>query len=149
LGGRVFPGVFERSRFDINETDSTVSVQIVRTDGGKEISFSGHISGALPESSIFPSIAEAAGFFSLGATGYSATRSPDHFHGMELRSRDWTIQPLAVDEAHSCFFDDERRFPKGTKVLDSALLMRGIEHEWHSRPDLYLADDGHSLTTRS
>ncbi|MEO7298164.1 MAG: DUF2071 domain-containing protein [Verrucomicrobiota bacterium] len=148
LGGRVFPGIFERSQFDVRETDSSVSIQIVRADGGKEISFSGHISIRLPDSSIFPSLEEAAGFFSLGATGYSATWSENHFHGMELSSLDWTIQPLAIDQAHSCFFNDESRFPSGTADLDCALLMRGIEHQWQSRPDLYVSSTGDSLTTR-
>lgn len=147
LGGRVFPGIFQRSRFDVCETESSVSVQIIRADGGKEISFLGHVSTGLPDSSIFPSVEEAAGFFSLGATGYSATRSENHFHGMELSSLDWTIQPLAIDEAYSCFFNDKSRFQDGTAELDCALLMRGIEHQWHSRPDLYLSPNGRFLTT--
>lgn len=79
----------------------------------------------------------AAGFFSLGATGYSATSTPGRFHGLELRCLDWTIEPLAVEEARSRFVGDSARFPAGTVELDCALLMRGIEHEWHSRPDLW------------
>jgi hypothetical protein len=101
----------------------------------------------LPSSSIFPSLDAAAGFFCLGATGYSATRADGHYHGMELRSLNWTISPLAVDEAKSCFFDDRQRFPPGSVELDCALIMRGIEHEWHSRPDLYLSSARTSLTT--
>jgi hypothetical protein len=31
--------------------------------------------------------------------------------------------------------------------LDCALLMRGVAHEWRSRPDLYLTSTGR-LTTR-
>ena len=67
---------------------------------------------------------------------------------MELHSLNWTISPLAIKEAQSCFFDDRERFPSGTAQLDCALLMRGIEHEWHSRPDLYLSSTRDSLTTR-
>jgi hypothetical protein len=31
-------------------------------------------------------------------------------------------------------------FPKGSIEFDCALLMRGIEHEWHGVPDLCCAD---------
>jgi hypothetical protein len=32
---------------------------------------------------------------------------------------------------------DEALFPKGSVEFDCALLMRGIEHEWHGKDDLY------------
>jgi hypothetical protein len=147
LGGRLFPGIFQRSRFEAQESDSDVSVRIVRADGGTEISFAGHVAKQLPLTSIFPSLEAAAGFFSLGATGYSATRTEGHFHGMELHSLNWKVLPLVIDDAKSCFFNDQVRFPPGSVELDCALLMRGIEHEWHSRPDLYLSSTACSLTT--
>lgn len=147
LGGRVFPGIFQRSQFDGQETDSTVSLRIVRADRGTEIAFHGHLRDNLPTTSVFPTLQEAANFFSLGATGYSATHTEGHFHGMELHSLNWTVSPLIVDAAQSCFFDDKQRFPVGTVELDCALLMRNIEHEWHSRPDLYLSSTCSCLTT--
>jgi hypothetical protein len=137
LGGRVFPGIFDRSQFHVDESGARVRVQIVREDGIEEVLFSGHLADSMPGTSLFPTIEEAAGFFSLGATGYSATREAGRFHGMELRCLDWTIQPLVVDEARSRFFGDPERFPAGSVELDCALLMRGIAHEWHSRPDLH------------
>ena len=148
VGGRVFPGIFQRSTFEAHEASTSVSVSIVREDGGQEIAFAGQVAERLPAASIFPSLAEAVGFFSLGATGYSATHAEGHYHGMELRCLDWSVVPLEVEEARSCFFDDRERFPSGTAEFDCALLMRGIAHEWHSRPDLYLASKGDSLTTR-
>jgi hypothetical protein len=148
LGGRVFPGIFQRSRFEARESDSAVSLRIVRVDGGTEIAFAGHVAGQLQATSIFPSLEAAAGFFSLGATGYSATHAEGHYHGMELHSLNWAVSPLAIDEAKSCFFDDPQRFPPGSAELDCALLMRGIEHEWHSRPDLYLSSTASYLTTQ-
>ena len=148
LGGRLFPGIFQRSRFEALESDSSISLRILRADGDTEIAFVGRVAEHLPPSSIFPSLEAAAGFFSLGATGYSATHSEGHYHGMELYSLNWTVSPLAIDEARSCFFDDRQRFPPGSVELDCALLMRGIEHEWRSRPDLYLSSTATSLTTR-
>jgi hypothetical protein len=148
LGGRVFPGIFERSTFEVDEAGGRVAVRIVRDDGGEEVAFTGRDTAALPPASVFPSLQDAAAFFSLGATGYSATRRDGHFHGMELRSLDWNVAPLAVESARSCFFGDERRFPAGSVELDCALIMRGVAHEWHSRPDLYVARDGAGTTRR-
>jgi hypothetical protein len=146
VGGHVFPGIFQRSSFETRESEADVSIRIVRADGGTEIAFVGHPAGELPHTSIFPSLDAAASFFSLGATGYSATRREGHYHGMELRSLNWTISPLTIENAQSCFFDDPQRFPPGSAQLDCALLMRGIAHEWHSRPDLYLSPTTSSLT---
>lgn len=148
LGGRVFPGIFQRSHFEAHETDTSVSLRVVRADGGTEISFSGHVTEDLPSTSLFPSLKDAAGFFSLGATGYSATHVKGHYHGMDLKSKNWSVAPLEIDEARSCFFDDTNRFPLGTAELDCALLMRDIEHEWHSQPDIYVSSQTGLLTTQ-
>ena len=147
FGGRVFPGIFQKSRFiSIDEQDS-FSLKIIRADGAIQIDFAGRVSAALPKTSIFPSVAEAANFFALGATGYSATSATDHFHGMELRCLDWNIEPLAIERARASFYDDRALFPDGSITLDSALVMRNIAHEWHSRPNLYASTEGRGLTS--
>ena len=121
----------------------------MRDDGGVEAAFVGETTDQLPPTSVFPSLAEATGFFSLGATGYSAALESGHYHGMELRTLDWTIQPLRIQEAVSCFFADRNKFPEGSVELDCALLMNNVAHEWHSRPDLYLSKDKSLLTERA
>jgi hypothetical protein len=146
FGGRIFPGIFGRSQFEIGESASAVAIRIVHLDGEQGVAFAGSIAPALPATSIFPTIEAVAGFFALGATGYSATRSEGHYHGMELKCLNWAIEPLAIHRAESCFFDDLKRFPAGTVDLDCALLMRGIAHEWHSRPDLFLSSQVAGLT---
>ena len=146
FGGRVFPGIFNHSRFETDEADGRVAVRIVRQDGGEEVAFAGRPVPDMPESSLFPSLDAAVGFFSLGATGYSATRREGHFHGMDLDCLTWTVQPLAIEHARSSFFGNTDRFPPGSVELDNALLMRDIDHEWHSRPDLYLAAEKTCLT---
>jgi hypothetical protein len=146
FGGRIFPGIFNGSKFESSDSTSTVKVRIVRDNGQAEAYFEGHVVNEFPTSSVFPSLDEAANFFSLGATGYSATRTEGRFHGMELRSLNWKVTPLAVDDAYSSFFCDVDRFPSGSITLDCALLMRGIEHEWHSRPDLFVSPDATFLS---
>jgi hypothetical protein len=46
-----------------------------------------------------------------------------------LRTRSWKVLPLAVQHVRSSYFD---AFPKGSVEFDCGLLMRNIEHEWHS-----------------
>lgn len=58
---------------------------------------------------------------------------PDQFDGLELRSFNWQVQPLVVDKVESSFFDNRALFPAGSVEFDCALLMQGIEHEWHGR----------------
>lgn len=146
LGGRVFPGIFNRSTFEVTETGGEVHVRIVRRDGGEEIAFSGRPVKQLSPSSLFPSLEDAIGFFSLGATGYSATRHKGHYHGMNLNCLTWSVEPLEVTYARSCFFANTDLFPSGSVELDCALLMRDIDHEWHSKPDLYLSREKNCLT---
>jgi hypothetical protein len=36
----------------------------------------------------------------------------------------------------AAFYADTTRFPAGSAVLDGAVLMRGIPHEWHELADV-------------
>ncbi len=141
FGGRVFPGIFHRSSFDVFESNEHVRVTIREPDGTTAVDFQGAVSDRIPPSSIFPSVEAAAGFFSLGATGYSATRQDGRYHGMELKSLDWSIQPMRTEQVYSRVLHDDAVFPNGSVEFDCALLMRNIKHEWHSRPDLFLAEN--------
>ena len=62
-----------------------------------------------------------------------ATPRPERFQGLELRCHTWQVEPLAVRFVESSYFDDRAIFPEGSVTFDCALLMRGIEHEWHGR----------------
>lgn len=50
---------------------------------------------------------------------------------MELRCKHWAVEALDVERVKSSYFEDESRFPARSAEFDRALLMRGIEHEWH------------------
>jgi len=60
--------------------------------------------------------------------------------GLELRTRTWEVEPLEVEQAYSSYFEGRIVFPEGSAVLDCALLMRGIDHEWHAREPLYCGE---------
>lgn len=145
LGGHAFPGIFTQSAFEVHEEAEAVAVRIVRPDGGEEIAFSGHVVEKLPETSLFESIEDASQFFLSGSTGYSATPQEGHYHGIDLECLNWNMMPMEIEVARSCFFGDTNRFPPGSVELDCALLMRDIDHKWHSRPDLHLSQNQKSF----
>ena len=136
VGGRLFPGVHHHATFDVRETAEDFHVALASADGSTRVEVDGRVATDLPSGSIFRSLAEASRFFERGALGYSETRVPGTYDGLELRSRDWRVEPLDVTRLESSFFSDTDRFPKGSAVLDCALLMRHIHHEWHGRTPL-------------
>lgn len=136
LGGRLFPGFHHPADFEVEEADGSYSVALRSKDGQVRLEVAGRVASELPADSVFSSLEEASGFFERGAVGYSATPDPGRFDGLELRSLSWRVHPLAVERVYSSFFSDEEIFPKGSVRFDCALLMQGIEHEWHAREPL-------------
>lgn len=135
-GGRWFPGEHHLARFDVSERDDRYRVELTSDDGQTHLKFAGRLDDRLPVGSAFRTLAEASEFFRAGSLGYSLTSQPGIFDGLELRTFAWSVRPLAVEKVESSFFADSRNFPPGTVEFDSALLMQGIEHEWHSREPL-------------
>jgi hypothetical protein len=133
VGGWLFPGTHHHARFRIDEHESEYAIGVQSDDGRTQIALSGHVAESIPEGSAFGTIEQASEFFHRGSLGYSATKAPDEFDGLELRDLNWSIAPLAIDSLKSSFFDDREKFPADAIKFDSAFLMRGIEHEWHAR----------------
>ena len=136
LGGRLVPGRQHHAHFDVTDSADRVSVRVASDDGRVRVDVAGTVSGDLPAGSAFGTLAAASDFFRGGAVGYSATADGARHDGLELRCREWIVRPLAVDRAASSFVDDPARFPPGSAAFDCALLMRDVDHEWHSLPDL-------------
>jgi hypothetical protein len=136
LGGRIFPGLHHPARFDVREQGDFYSVALRSKDSQARLEVVGRVASELPKESVFSSLEEASAFFERGSVGYSATPDPRRFDGLELRSLSWRVEPLAVERVYSSFFSNEEIFPKGSVRFDCALLMRGIEHEWHAKEPL-------------
>ena len=139
VGGRVFPGEHHHARFDVTETADRLRVAFESDDRHTRVSVTGRTADTLPASSVFGSVDEASSFFEQGALGYSATKDPARFDGLELRCKAWKVEPLAVEAVQSSYFDDRIKFPEGSTQFDCALLMRTVEHEWHAREDVHAA----------
>ena len=136
VGGRVFPGFHHHARFQVREGNGQYRVGVNSDDGLTHLAIEARAAERLPASSAFSSLDEASEFFRRGCLGYSATPTCGMFDGLELRSATWSVEPLAVDRVESSFFDDPRRFPRGSIRFDSALLMRRVEHQWHAHDPL-------------
>ena len=141
-GGRLFPGIHHRARFDVVESGKSFRVAMDSLDGSAHVRVEGDVVSDLPPDSIFRSVVDASRFFEAGSIGYSPSSSNGEFDGLELRSFNWQVEPLAVHHVESSFFEDSSVFPDGSVTFDCALLMRGIEHEWHSRESLCCANFG-------
>jgi hypothetical protein len=130
-GGRLFPGLHHKARFEVKESGSNFQVLLDSQDGNLHLAVAAHLATGLPQTSLFGSLAEASDFFEAGSLGYSDTRQAGCFDGLELRTSNWQVEPLAIDRVESSFFDNRELFPPGSIQFDCALLMRGIVHEWH------------------
>ena len=136
VGGRLFPGEHHFANFTVQESEDQLEVSLLSEDEDTSVYVRARRVEELPAHSIFNSLEEVSTFFEAGSLGYSATRTEGRFDGLELRCKDWQVESLEVDEVRSSFFEDSARFPAGSVEFDCALLMRGIEHEWHGRPEL-------------
>ena len=141
-GGTLFPGIHSHARFDVKETLDRFEITLQSDDAVTSMSVRGQRTPQLPATSVFRSLDEASAFFQAGSLGYSATSDPTRFQGMDLHCYNWQVEPLAVEEVHSSFFEDAALFPKGSIAFDCALLMRGIDHEWHGKADLCCDGNG-------
>ncbi|HEX4591241.1 MAG TPA: DUF2071 domain-containing protein [Gemmataceae bacterium] len=135
-GGRLFPGEHHHARFRVSERDDHYRVVLDSDDGRTHLAVEGHLATEFPNTSIFASLRNASEFFKRGSLGYSITGQAGRFDGLELHSFAWELQPLAVESVESSFFEDRAFFPPGSAEFDCALLMRGIDHEWHARESL-------------
>lgn len=136
VGGRLFPGTHHRADFTVDEEDDRFEVEYRTHDSRMHVAVRGQLAAQLPHGSVFGSLGDASEFFELGSVGYSATADAGRFDGVELRCRNWRVEPLAIEKAESTFFEDTSVFPQGSVEFDCALLMRGIDHEWHGMRDL-------------
>lgn len=136
VGGRFFPGKHHRAHFRSAEHGDRIDIALRSEDGATRVEVRGRLVDRLPAGSVFPDIGAASAFFERGALGWSPAVRPACFDCLELRSFGWRVEPLAVDAVHSSWLDDAARFPAGSAAFDSALCMRGIDHEWHAHAQL-------------
>jgi hypothetical protein len=130
-GGRLFSGEHHRARFTVAEAGEAIDIRMKSADDAVSLHVAAALAPAFTDSSIFDSLGRASAFFEPGSLGYSPM-SDGTLEGTMLRTHQWAVQPLRVDEVESSYFSDPWRFPPGSATFDCALLMRNIAHEWES-----------------
>jgi hypothetical protein len=133
VGGRLFPGLHHHARFQVQEQDGHYSVTLDSDDNTTHLSVEAHATDEFPKDSVFESLDEASEFFQRGSLGFSTTLNPGNFDGLELRSFNWSVRPLAVEKVDSSFFTNCESILSDSVAFDSALLMKNVEHEWLAR----------------
>ena len=107
-------------------------------DGRIEIDVVAHSAAQLDAGSSFSSVGDASAFFESGGVGYSVTSSGRRLDGVVLKTESWSVEPLAIEQAHSTYFADPAMFPVGSIRFDCGLIMRNIPHEWESAKEMYI-----------
>jgi hypothetical protein len=136
-GGRLFPGVQRRARFDLDETESRFRVSMAAP--GTRVSVDVRLGGAWT-STLFPTIEAASSFYKAGAVGWSPRRDGVGVEPLKLTSEEWAVEAGQVMNLKSSYFD---ALPKGSAELDSVLVMRDIPMLWETpriEPDTATTD---------
>jgi hypothetical protein len=136
-GGRIFPGTHHLSRFTVNDQDDRISLSVVADDIAPPlVDFCVSAAEEFPETSIFGGLPESSRFFKAGCVGYSSRSDSSVLDGLLLEVENWSVFPLTAESVRSAYFDDSSIFPPGSIEFDHALLMRDIQHQWHSEPSM-------------
>jgi hypothetical protein len=135
-GGRLFSDRHFLAEFDVREGGDRYEVTMASRDGAARVHVAGERADALPADSAFDSLAAASSFFERGSLGVSNAGDREDYYAIELRTDQWSVEPLAVEAASSSYFEDDARFPPDAVELDHALLMGDVDHTWHEKEPL-------------
>jgi hypothetical protein len=135
-GGRIFPGEHHLADFDVEDSGERIAFEMRSRDGTVRVTLQGRDCDSLPASSCFHSLADSSDFFEGGSLGYSVTRDPKRLDGLSLKTTEWRVRPLKVENVESSLFANTAVFPEGSVEFDHALIMRDIQHEWHQAEDM-------------
>lgn len=137
VGGRLFLGVHTYCAFRVDESNDRYTIEISNPKR-REVSLDVRQSDQWDDRSVFTSLEQASSFFEADTIGYSTGRDAAGFDGLELSCLTWKVHATRIDSASVAYFEDQSLFPKGSTILDCALLMREIPHEWRALPKLSL-----------
>jgi len=150
VGGKLFPGTHHLATVTMHDLGDKLSVELTSRDGSTQVGVTASTAHGLPDASVFDSVQHVSDFFEQGSLGYSDTPGDGGcYDGLEIRAQNWSVTPLAVEKVESTFFDDRALFPHGSAVLDHAVLMRDIQHTWHTRARLEVPNPAQTPRTPS
>jgi hypothetical protein len=138
FGGRIYPGAHHRATFQVRDiAGGDLRIALNSRDSSARVDVTVHSGFDFTSSRLFPDLRSASEFFRNGSIGYSGTKTPGRFDGLELHASKWSVEPVTVTAARSSVFDDLSAFPPGAAGLDNALLMRRVPVVWTPLPTLF------------
>lgn len=136
LGGRLFPGVQQSADFEVVDNKDVLTMTVLTKHHETDVSFVAKPTSGWKATPAFATFGDASDFLRRGDCGFSCALNGERLEGMRLRTLRWLMTPLAASEVSSAFYENEEKFPRGSVEFDSALLMRGVPHEWHELSDV-------------
>lgn len=135
-GRYLFPAELYEAQFEVTDTGSGIKLNVKSADHKADIEFSAVVNDSVQTGSVFSTIDELSEFFRLGKIGYSPRSQSGVLDGVRLETDTWNGVPLKIENFESSFFSQGNLFPEGSVELDSAFLMRNIDHYWFKEPAL-------------
>lgn len=132
LAGKLLSWPHYAATFRSSEANGHYAVTMESSDKYSSLSIEADLSEAFPVDSMFDSLDHASAVFQGCQTGVSPSTHPESYKRVRLETKSWIVKPLVVRKLQSSYFEDQLTFPQHTIQFDNALLMEGIEHEWHS-----------------
>ncbi len=120
FGGRLFPGVHRRARFEIDEGGDRYAVTM---DAGEHSLTADVEVGGAWTSSLFASVDDASEFYRAGRLGWSRARGGRGVESVALTADAWRVESARLHSVSSSFFD---ALPAGSAVFDSVVVMRDL-----------------------
>jgi uncharacterized protein YqjF (DUF2071 family) len=135
-GSRLFPGWHHRADVTVAERDGSFRIEVASRDGQVRVRLAARLADQMPAGSVFGDLPSASRFFGCAPSGYSARPDGRSLDGVRLDCDGWNLEPLAVEDLWSSYFEASDRLPAGSAVFDSAFLMRDLDTTWSSLPRL-------------
>lgn len=120
--GLFLPGEHHLARFEVEESPERLRIGFRSADGTAHAQVQALVADRLRGSALFADLDEAAAFVREAPDGYAA------------RGEEFSIRPATLLHVASSYFEDPDRFPEGTAIADSALVLRDVEALRSPRP---------------
>jgi len=136
VGKHCFPAEHSKAKFEVEDLGHHINVNIDSADHLADLRFTASVAATVQPNSVFKTVDELSEFFHRRPIGYSPRRKTDSLDGVRLETDTWEGIPLHVEKFESSFYGNKELFPDGSLEIDSAYLMRDINHYWHKEPTL-------------
>jgi hypothetical protein len=98
------------------------------------------LGGDVPPSDLFATAGDASELYRRASRSFSSTRRGHRLDTVDIEPDEFCADPVGVLSVESSYFDDCTRFPEGSAMVDSALVMRDVLASWRSRRPPVLGD---------